>query len=95
MSISLETLRPGQTVTYYEGSSLAHDRQTTAKRRNPSLELADTVWELALASKVDLLQRRLADGTFAYLAIKRRSIDRKPVSPLQTEANARRRAREA
>jgi hypothetical protein len=84
--VDLGSLQPGQATTYYTGSNLARARLTT------QIELADAAWDAALRGEIDLSQRRLKDGRIAYLATRRRSVDRSPVKPAVTTQNYRKSA---
>jgi hypothetical protein len=84
--VSLDKLRPGEKVVYYEGASLARTRAKNPE--DPQLEAADLAWRLALEGRVILAQRRTDKGTMAYLAIGRREIDRQPVLPAKIEGPA-------
>jgi hypothetical protein len=76
--VDLGSLQPGQSVVYAMTKNLARARLTER------LELADAAWDAALRGEVDLSQRRLKDGRVAYLATRRRVVDRTPVKPAVT-----------
>lgn len=83
MSTEIGTLLPGESLVYATTESLAHDREFMRTRAAAtSIAVADAVWKMALAGRVDLLQRRVASG-FQYIAIRRRETDKQPVQPLQ------------
>jgi hypothetical protein len=73
---------PGTALPYYTGF-LCHDSyltitdpKTGAERsvaQEPAKSLGDKARRLYAAGQAELLQRRIAPGTFQYLAVKRRS----------------------
>jgi hypothetical protein len=87
MSDELEKLRPGEAVVYFEGANLA--RQRVKDREDPQIAAADLAWDLALAGRVSLVQRRTDKG-FEYIVIERSQPDRTPVLAHHAETAMRR-----
>ena len=81
----LRQARVGDVFEYHRGL-LTADRtafgQVADEAARKALDrLADNVWHLAADGRVHLLQRRLAPGTFSYLAVAR-----SPATPQHSEA---------
>ena len=85
--VTLDALRPGQSVIYAETGSLA--RLRVKEPGDPQVAAADLTWQAAVRGEVDLLQRRVGGG-FQYLAIRRRQVDRQPAQPHYQEIAVRR-----
>jgi hypothetical protein len=73
---AIETLHRGQNVVYFKGESLARARMAPAE--HPQFAIADAIWEAALRGELDLSQRKLADGQYAYRTTRRRVVDKCP-----------------
>jgi hypothetical protein len=79
MLVDIEKLQAGEAVIYAECRSLG--RLRVKHPTDPQVAAADAAWRLALAGRVDLMQRRVGDK-FQYIAVKRWTVDRQPVQPV-------------
>lgn len=65
----LSRAKTGETVIYHIGD-LAYDRLGYGEGAKVIDELGATAWEFARTEELHLLQRKLADNRYEYLAIK-------------------------
>ncbi len=76
----LSEAKPGQKLQYFEGFLAvgrdANGQQLPEARRRALASVADQLWRAAHRDLVHLVQRRLGENHFEYLAVARRQMQR-------------------
>lgn len=76
----LDEAKPGQKLQYFEGflavGKDANGQQLPDAERRALASVADQLWRAAQRDLVHLVQRRLGEDHFEYLAVARRQIPR-------------------
>ncbi len=67
---AVEAARPGAKIIYYTGHFFGGDRRIGPDHKEVDI-LARAAWGALEAGRVRLVQRRIKDGVYEYLAVKR------------------------